>query len=147
MPLEWPEGHPLFSSMSFSRTSIPSATAVLIQVIGNETESFEPAARNSNLLPVKANGEVRLRSVLSLSRSGICWIPRAMVAGESRIAEGAYLCQCIGDLGQLLTEEDTDDGRRCFVCTQSKVIAVGCNGASKQICVSVNPKYNCTQAG
>ena len=32
----------------------------------------EPAARNSKRLPVKAKGEVRLRSVLSMSNSGIC---------------------------------------------------------------------------
>ena len=31
----------------------------------------EPGARNSNLLPVKAKGEVLLRSVLSMIRSGI----------------------------------------------------------------------------
>ena len=31
----------------------------------------EPTARNSNRLPVKANGDVRLRSVLSMSSSGI----------------------------------------------------------------------------
>jgi hypothetical protein len=30
----------------------------------------EPTARNSNLLPVKANGEVRLRSVWSFGRTG-----------------------------------------------------------------------------
>ena len=33
--------------------------------------ALEPTARNSNLLPVKANGEVRLRSVLSSSNSGM----------------------------------------------------------------------------
>ena len=33
-------------------------------------ESEEPTIRNSNLLPVKAKGEVRFRSVASLSRSG-----------------------------------------------------------------------------
>ena len=31
----------------------------------------DPTARNSNLLPVKAKGEVRLRSVLSISSSGM----------------------------------------------------------------------------
>ena len=36
----------------------------------------EPGARNSKRLPVKANGDVRLRSVLSSSSSGICPKPR-----------------------------------------------------------------------
>ena len=36
----------------------------------------EPGARNSKRLPVKAKGEVRLRSVLSSSSSGICPKPR-----------------------------------------------------------------------
>ena len=35
-------------------------------VIGAEEFADEPTALNSNLLPVKANGEVRLRSVLSI---------------------------------------------------------------------------------
>ena len=35
----------------------------------------EPTALNSNLLPVKANGEVLFRSVLSKSKEGILLIP------------------------------------------------------------------------
>ncbi len=38
--------------------------------LGEDTESEEPTIRNSNLLPVNANGEVRFLSVASLSRSG-----------------------------------------------------------------------------
>src|SRR6201996_7651119 len=44
-------------------------------VIGPAELADEPTARNSNLLPVKANGEVRLRSVLSLNICGIFGIP------------------------------------------------------------------------
>ena len=44
---------------------------VFITVIGTAQLMDEPGARNSNLLPVKANGEVRLRSVLSSRISGI----------------------------------------------------------------------------
>ena len=33
-------------------------------------EKVEPTERNSNLLPVKAKGEVRLRSVLSRKKCG-----------------------------------------------------------------------------
>src|SRR6202012_5894262 len=42
---------------------------VLSTSIGDAQLAEEPTARNSNLLPVKANGLVRLRSVLSISRS------------------------------------------------------------------------------
>ena len=39
------------------------------------TESCEPTIRNSNLLPVKANGDVRLRSVASFMKSGSVLTP------------------------------------------------------------------------
>ncbi len=48
-----------------------SATIRLMTVIDAEQFAVEPTARNSNLLPVKAKGEVRLRSVLSKRISGI----------------------------------------------------------------------------
>ena len=38
-------------------------------------EAEEPSMRNSNLLPVKANGEVRLRSVVSLGKRGSTCTP------------------------------------------------------------------------
>ena len=41
---------------------------VRIKVRGMATDCAPPTARNSNLSPVKANGEVRLRSVLSCMR-------------------------------------------------------------------------------
>src|ERR1700712_3498872 len=44
-------------------------------VIGLAELAEEPTALNSNLLPVKANGEVRLRSVLSFNICGILGIP------------------------------------------------------------------------
>ncbi len=47
------------------------ATIALRTVIGFAQLAVEPTARNSNLLPVKAKGEVRLRSVLSNKISGI----------------------------------------------------------------------------
>ena len=44
---------------------------VLSTIVGLPQLALEPTARNSNLLPVKAKGEVRLRSVVSRKRSGI----------------------------------------------------------------------------
>ncbi len=52
-----------------------SATMVLSMMLGQAMEMAEPRERNSNLLPVKAKGEVRLRSVLSRWSSGICAMP------------------------------------------------------------------------
>ena len=39
-------------------------------MLGPEMEMAEPSIRNSNLLPVKAKGEVRFRSVVSMRRIG-----------------------------------------------------------------------------
>ena len=47
---------------SLVSSSIASATAALRIVIGQAIDCDAPTARNSNLLPVNANGEVRLRS-------------------------------------------------------------------------------------
>ena len=52
-----------------------SATAVLRTIIASAQLSDEPTARNSKRLPVKANGDVRLRSVLSSNKDGICVKP------------------------------------------------------------------------
>ena len=52
-----------------------SATAALRVIIAEAQLVSEPTARNSKRLPVKAKGEVRLRSVLSISNSGIEGIP------------------------------------------------------------------------
>jgi hypothetical protein len=48
-------------------------------VVGQATECVEPTARNSNLLPVKANGEVRLRSPEWRGMDGSERAPRSMV--------------------------------------------------------------------
>ena len=57
------------SSLS-EMASTDSATIVLSTIWFIAQFCEEPGARNSNLLPVKANGEVRLRSVVSRGRGG-----------------------------------------------------------------------------
>ena len=51
------------SPFYFKRAAVTSwiedATAEFINVTGKEGDCLEPTARNSNLLPVKAKGEVR----------------------------------------------------------------------------------------
>ena len=56
------------SALNFFKVS---AMIVFKTVIGPAQFAEEPTARNSNLFPVNANGEVRLRSVLSSINSGI----------------------------------------------------------------------------
>ena len=52
---------------------------VLIATIGPAIDWEEPTARNSNRLPVKANGLVRLRSPGSLGRWGSVSTPTVSV--------------------------------------------------------------------
>ena len=58
-------------SLKFCRAS---ATVVLSTIMADAQLAPEPTARNSKRFPVKANGDVRLRSVLSISNSGISGI-------------------------------------------------------------------------
>ena len=44
-------------------------------MLAQAMESEEPTMRNSNLLPVKAKGEVRFRSVVSRVNLGSTWTP------------------------------------------------------------------------
>ena len=48
---------------------------VLSTTLGLAMDWEEPSIRNSNLLPVKASGEVRLRSVVSWGISGMASTP------------------------------------------------------------------------
>ena len=63
-----------FLSLAFSRRvaiwSRASAVIVFRATLGPAIDCDEPTVLNSNLFPVKAKGEVRLRSVLSLGISG-----------------------------------------------------------------------------
>ena len=61
-------------------------------IIASAQLSDEPTARNSNRLPVKAKGDVRLRSVLSSSSVGICEMPlmRKMLLASKRMASSSF---------------------------------------------------------
>ena len=65
---------PAASSLS-QMASMDSATIVLRTAWLAAQFCEEPGARNSNLLPVKANGEVLLRSVTSLGIGGMVSTP------------------------------------------------------------------------
>ncbi len=65
---------------------IASATAALSRTIGNAIDCDEPTARNSNFAPVNANGDVRLRSVLSFSISGSRATPSLIISCSALVA-------------------------------------------------------------
>ena len=65
----------ILASTAFRNSVSSLAIAVLSTIIASAQLSDDPTARNSKRLPVKANGEVRLRSVLSSSSVGMCEMP------------------------------------------------------------------------
>ena len=58
-----------FSSLS-AAVANASATMVFKTMLGSATDAAEPSIRNSNLLPVNANGDVRFLSVESMGKIG-----------------------------------------------------------------------------
>ncbi len=87
-------------------------------------QSDEPTMRNSNLLPVKANGEVRLRSVASLLRTGSVetpvdpsWPPALQPAAVP------VLHDLLHNILELIAEEDGDNGGRRLVRAEAVVIS------------------------
>ena len=69
---------PSLPSMASAKSLKLFATAVFRIMFASDRFTFEPGMRNSNLLPVNANGEVRLRSVLSFKKFGSTSTPRSM---------------------------------------------------------------------
>ena len=60
--------------------------------------------RNSNLLPVKAKGEVRLRSVSSLVTEGIASTPMSHLLARNFVGTAA-LSDVVEDAGQMISQE------------------------------------------
>ena len=113
--------------LELGQLDAPSAALSTIMAAAQLAE--EPTARNSKRLPVKANGEVRLRSVLSSSSVGICEIPLDLehVLGDR---SGSHRRPCwprvwSSTCRQLRAEETRDDGRGRLVGAQT----VGVGGA------------------
>ena len=82
----------------------------------------EPTARNSNLLPVNANGLVRLRSPASRGSFGSTRgadVERAALLGGL----GGSLFDLLEDVLQLIAEEDRDDRRRRLVGAEPVIVA------------------------
>ena len=99
----------------------------------------EPTARNSNLLPVKANGEVRLRSVASFGSSGREVTPSLTEPPFLDARRGALL-ELIDDVLELRAEEDRDDRRRRLVGAQTMVVAGVGDARAEQVGVDVDAR-------
>ena len=67
------------ASTSVQIRSMPQVVTAFRATFGPAQLWLEPTARNSNLLPVNASGEVRLRSVTSQGRGGMVETPTWMV--------------------------------------------------------------------
>ena len=71
---------PFCASICSTRNASDSATIVFSTAFGFAVACELPTARNSNLLPVNANGDVRLRSVASRGSGGSAVTPRRIVS-------------------------------------------------------------------
>ena len=76
---------PAFPSIASAKPLRLFAIAVLRIMLQSDRFTAEPGMRNSNLLPVNANGEVRLRSVLSFRKFGSTATPRSMATLSAEV--------------------------------------------------------------
>ena len=91
-------------------------------MLGPEMDWEEPSIRNSNLLPVKAMGEVRLRSVLSWGMAGSTVHADLQGALAGVLVLGA-LDDGIHHTAQLVAQEDGEHGGRRLLGAQTVVVA------------------------
>ncbi len=107
-------------------------------VLASAMESEEPTIRNSNLLPVKAKGEVRLRSVASFLMTGTVDTPVVQLAGGQQL-DGVGVGDDLADhVVQLVAQEDGDDGGRRLLGTQAVLVAGVGGGAAQQVGVLIH---------
>ena len=104
---------------------------------GPAMDWLEPGIRNSNLLPVKATGEVRLRSVVSCGMEGSTSTPMRSVL-RSVVGIVALTDDGVDDALQLVAEEDGDDGRRRFLRAETVIVAREGDGAAQQLLILVH---------
>ncbi len=110
---------------------------VLSTVTGPAMDWLEPGIRNSNLLPVKATGEVRLRSVVSCGMEGSTSTPMRSVFALG-LGIVALTDDGVDDALQLGAEEDGDDGRRRFLRAKTVIVAREGDRAAQQLLILVH---------
>ena len=76
---------PDLPSMASAKSFSDLAMAVLSTMLQSARFTAEPGMRNSNLLPVKANGLVRLRSVLSFRKFGSTATPKSIATRSADV--------------------------------------------------------------
>ena len=110
---------------------------VLRTVLGPAMDWPEETARNSNLLPVKAKGMVRLRSPASRGQlgqdAGAEFHEAALLGGGGRA-----LFELLDDVVELVAQVDRDDGRRGFVGAEAVIVAGGGDGDAEQAGVLID---------
>ena len=126
-----------------------SATIVFSTMFGLAIESLEPTIRNSNLLPVNANGDVLLRSVASFARSGSVLTPVSSLPPFRLCVASPVLISCANYIFQLLAKENRNNCRRCLVCSQSVIISydlLQIHEADLRVCLLLS-RYRSVPAG
>ena len=88
------------------------------------------------MLPVNANGLVRLRSVVSVSTSGS--VDAQIHRDGLRILVRRVLDQGVDDGIELVTQEDGDDGGRRFVAAEAMIVARGSDGHAQKLLVAID---------
>ncbi len=83
---------------------------------------FDDTARNSNLLPVKANGDVRLRSPASRGSCGSTETPMSRTP-PALVDRALPLSSCSKIVGEHVAKEDRQDRRRRFVGAEPMIVA------------------------
>ncbi len=98
------------------------------------------------MLPVNANGEVRLRSVASLGRTGQRGHAELEVAALLG-GRGRSLLELLDDVDELRAEEDRDDGRRSLVRTEPVVVAGVRDAGPEDVGVDVDAADDADEEG
>ena len=113
-------------SFFFSRSVISAnaaAAAAFNTVIGTAQFIELPTARNSNLLPVNANGEVRLRSVLSLARVGILPTPISSRKCSGSLVASPFIMRSMISVSCSPTNADRIAGGASFAPSRRSLFA------------------------
>ena len=105
--------------------------------IGPAIDCSEPGARNSNRLPVKAKGLVRLRSPGSVGSTGRVSTPISMWPFSFEDV-GPSVGDLLEHVRELIAEEDGDDGRGRLVGPQPVVVGGRCDRSPQEAAVLVD---------
>jgi hypothetical protein len=112
--------------------------------MGMEMDAAEDTARNSNLFPVKAKGEVAVAVGLVAGHLGQL-VDAQADALQGRGPAGRPLLDGVQHARELVAEEDGDDGGRGLVGPQPVVVARAGDGRPQQARAPVHALQDCRQ--